>query len=320
MKLSIVTTLYNSAGFVAEFYERATRAALRHTEDYELVFVDDGSPDNSAELAREIITGDEHVSLVELSRNFGHHHAALAGVMTARGDLVFYLDVDLEDQPEWLGLFVKEYSEHVCDVVYAAQEQRAGGLFRRISGSVFYRLFNWFSDVRIIPNICSACLMSRAFVEAMRGMKEKNLFMAGNLAWLGFRSRILTVQRTMRKTPSNYTLWRSLRLFANAVTSFSAYPLQVIFFLGLILSVCFGGMGSYMLVKKLLFPHRVFFGYASIIVSIWFLGGVLILFIGVIGIYLAKIFTEVKDRPQYVIRQIYRQLPGSEAGGDRDQK
>ncbi len=139
----------------------------------------------------------------------------------------------------------------------------------------------------------------------MRAMQE-NLFPVGRYGLDGFRSRVITRSVRAGATPSNYTLWRSLRLAANAVTSFSAYPLHLIFLLGLALSLCFGGMGVYMLLKKILFPQRVFFGYASIIVSIWFLGGVLILFIGIIGIYLAKIFTEVKARPQYVIRQIHR--------------
>jgi len=315
MQLSIVTTLYNSAAFVREFYERITRAALRQTGDYELIFVDDGSPDNAAALVRAMMAHDPRVVLVELSRNFGHHYASLAGVMAARGDRVFYLDVDLEDQPEWLDSFVLEIDQHQCDIVYAAREQRAGHWFRRWSGSLFYRLFNLFSDVKIVPNICSACLMRRAFVEAMRLMQEKNLFLIGAMTWMGFHSRVITVRRPVRATPSNYTLWRSLRLAANAVTSFSAYPLHLIFMLGLALSVCFGGMGAYMLLKKILFPHRVFFGYASIIVSIWFLGGVLILFIGIIGIYLAKIFTEVKARPQYVIRQIHRRTPAAEPAG-----
>ncbi len=317
MKLSIVTSLYRSAGFLPEFYERITRAAARVTDEWELVFVDDGSPDNSSDLVRGLMARDARVVLVELSRNFGHHYASLAGVMAARGDLVFYLDVDLEDQPEWLDLFRQELERSQCDIVYAAREQRAGNRFRRWSGSLFYRLFNLFSDVKIVPNICSACLMKRVFVEAMRAMQEKNLFLVGAMAWMGFRSRVITVQRPVRATPSNYTLWRSLRLAANAVTSFSAYPLHLIFMLGLALSVIFGGMGGYMLLKKILFPQRVFYGYASIIVSIWFLGGVMILFIGIIGIYLAKIFTEVKARPQYVIRQIYRRaLEPTRAGGN----
>jgi putative glycosyltransferase len=306
MKLSVVTSLYKSAAFLPEFYERITNAARRCTDDYELVFVDDGSPDDSGAQVRALMERDPRVVLVELSRNFGHHNAALAGVMSSRGDIVFYLDVDLEDQPEWLDLLYRELEQSQCDIVYVAREQRAGNWFRRWSGSVFYHLFNTFSDVKIVPNICSACLMRRSFVEAMRNMQEKNLFLAAAMAWMGFRTRVVTVQRSVRATPSNYTFWRSLRLAANAVTSFSAYPLHLIFTLGLLISLGFGGMGAYMLIKKLLFPHRVFYGYASIMVSIWFLGGVLILFIGIIGIYLAKIFTEVKSRPQYVIRQIQR--------------
>lgn len=316
MKLSVVTTLYNSAPFVEEFYRRATKAARLQTEDYEMIFVDDGSPDDSAERVRRLIAQDARVALIELSRNFGHHNAELAGITAARGDLVFYLDVDLEDQPEWLDLFVKEQAAHGCDVVYAMQEKRAGGWFRRFSGEAFYRLFNRLSGVRIIPNICSVGLMTRDFADAMRGVKEKNLFMPGNVAWLGFRSRVLKLRRQPRSSPSNYTLWRKLGMFVDALTSFSAYPLQMIFMVGLALFLCFGGMGAYMLLKKLIFPERVFFGYASIIVSIWFLSGMMILFIGVIGLYLAKIFTEVKDRPQYIVRRVYRRTPPAPAGGD----
>ncbi len=306
MQLSIVTCLYNSAAFIPEFYERAVKAASSQTENYELVFVDDGSGDNSSELVRAIIAQDAKVKLVELSRNFGHHHAALAGVMAAKGEIVFYLDVDLEDQPEWLDSFMQEMSRHQSDVVYAVKEERKGNFFRRWSGRLFYKLFNLFSDTKILANVCSACLMNRLFIEAMRSMREKNIFMIGAMTWVGFRTRVITVQRSVRSTPSNYTLWRSLNMAANAVTSFSAYPLHLIFLLGLALSLCFGGMGLYMLLKKIFFPDKVFFGYASLIVSIWFLGGVLILFIGVIGIYLAKIFTEVKGRPQYIVRKVYQ--------------
>lgn len=306
MKLSLVTTLYKSAEFVEEFYQRASRAAQLQTNDYELIFVDDGSPDDSAAIVRKLMQQDARVVLVELSRNFGHHYAQLAGIRTALGDLVFYLDVDLENPPEWLDLFMQEQAAHACDVVYAKQAERSGSWFRRFSGEAFYWLFNRLAGVRVVANICPIVLLTRTFVDALGSLRENNLFLPANVAWLGFRTRVLTVQRQQRRSPSSYTLRRKLGLFVNALTSFSAYPLQIIFMVGLLLFLCFGGMGAYMLVKKLLFPERVFFGYASIIVSIWFLSGLLILFIGVIGIYLAQIFTEVKERPQYIIRRIYR--------------
>ncbi len=307
MKLSIVTTLYNSANFIPEFYRRAQAAAKQFAgDDYEIIFVDDGSPDNSAELVKNLMREDKHLVLVELSRNFGHHNAALAGVMATRGDFVFYLDCDLEDDPSLLAQYKEELVKGDLDVVYGVQKKRQGNFFKRISGALFYYLFNLCSEVKVPTNIVSAMLAKRDFVNAMKHIGEKNLFMPANLAWLGFKTGFVKVVRSPRGGKSTYTLFRMLNLAMNAITSFTAYPLQMIFLLGLVLSVCFGVMGLYMLIKKLLFPYKVFFGYASIIVSIWFLGGVLILFLGIIGIYLAKIFNEVKNRPQYVIRKIHR--------------
>jgi putative glycosyltransferase len=307
MKLSIVTSLYNSAPFVTDFYSKATAAAKKFAlDDYEIIFVDDGSPDNSAEIVRSLLQKDEHVVLVELSKNFGHYNAALCGVLMGKGDFVFYLDCDLEEDPMLLEKYYEEMVRADADIVYGMQDKRQGDFFKRISGALFYGIFNFCSEVKVLPNITSAMLGKRSFVDAMRHIGEKNLFMPANLAWLGFKTSFLKVSRTMRKGKSNYTLLRMLHVAMNAITSFTAYPLQMIFLLGLVLSLCFGAMGFYMLIKKLLFPYKVFFGYASIIVSIWFLGGVLILFIGIIGIYLAKIFNEVKNRPQYVIRKVYR--------------
>src|SRR5689334_15132160 len=142
MKLSVVTTLYKSAPYLQEFYERATRAATALTDDYELLFVNDGSPDDVCERAIALHRGDVHVRVLDLSRNFGHHKAMMTGLQHARGDLIFLLDVDLEEQPEWLAEFYATLKQTGADSVYGVQSRRKGGWFERVAGNVYYKSFN----------------------------------------------------------------------------------------------------------------------------------------------------------------------------------
>lgn len=314
VQISVVTTLYKSRPYIKQFYERMTAVLQQLACPYEIVFVDDGSPDLSASDVRDIISTDDRVVLVELSRNFGHHYAILAGLSQACGRQVFLIDSDLEEQPEWLTDFIATAKHHGADVVYGIQKQRGGGLFKQYSGGLFYKLFNSVSETEIPDNVCTVRLMTRDFVDALLSLGDRNVFLAGNLSWVGFKQVPVYVQKQTRQEPSNYTITRMLALFINAITSFSSYPLRLIFFIGLLISGLAGLFGANMLLEKLLYPESIQLGYASIIVSIWFLGGLIILFVGIIGIYLSKMFVEVKDRPLYIVRKVYRQ-----EGGERCQ-
>lgn len=305
MHLSVVTTLYCSEAFVQEFYTRVTAAAATYTDSFEIVFVDDGSPDASLEIVKGLVVRDPRVRVVELARNFGHHQAAVAGLAHASGDFIFLLDVDLEEDPEWLTWFATVQREQDVDVVYGVQETREGGVLRKYSGLLFYRLFNFFSETKLPENLCTIRLMTRNYVSALLSLQESTIFFAGNCAWLGFKQHALPVPKKRRPGRSSYTLPRMIRLVLEAITSFTSYPLQLIFSCGVLITLVSGALGAQVLLKKLLNPNTMLSGWSSLIVSVWFLGGLTISFVGVIGIYLSKVFLEAKRRPLYIVRDVH---------------
>jgi putative glycosyltransferase len=305
LELSVVTMLYRSERYLREFHRRMLAAAERVTPRFEIVYVDDGSPDASAASVRELGSGDARVVLVELSRNFGHHRAAVAGIAHARGRRVFILDVDLEEQPEWLPDFAAQMDQGGADVVFGVSRVRKGTLFRRVLGGVFWKLFNALSDVHVPENPCTVRLMSRRYVDALLTLPDRNLFLAGSYAWLGFRQEPRPVEKGMRPTASTYTARRLIALFIDAVTSFTSYPLRLIFGSGIVIAALSLASGSALALYKLARPEAISLGWASIVVSVWFLGGLTISFLGVIGIYLAKVFNETKGRPLYVVKAVH---------------
>ena len=180
MKLSIVATLYQSAPHIIEFHQRASIAASQLVgEDYEIVLVNDGSPDNSLNLAVQLTESDGHVVVVDLSRNFGHHKAMMTGLMNSKGERIFLIDSDLEEEPEFLSAFADRMQSERCDVVYGIQQQRKGNWFERLSGRLFYRLFNSLAGLALPENLVTARLMTRRYVDALLLHKERELMLAG---------------------------------------------------------------------------------------------------------------------------------------------
>ena len=304
MKLSIVTTLYKSAPYIQEFYERISAEAKGLTDSYEIVFVNDGSPDNSIDLAVKLYESDEHVKVVDLSRNFGHHKAMMTGLRHASGEYVFLIDSDLEEEPELLSKFWDEFSSsgHV-DMVYGVQGSRKGGAFERLSGNLFYKLFNFLSETKIPKNFLTVRLMTRRFVEALCSHEERELNFSTLVQLTGFNSIELQVKKG-HKRESGYTLAKRFSILINAVTSSTARPLWIIFYFGLTVTLLSTTYIGYLIYVRL--AHGVSMeGWTSLIVSVWFFGGLTILFLGIIGIYLSKVFSEVKARPFTVIKNIY---------------
>ncbi len=304
--LSIVTMLYRSEPFVLEFHRRISAAAQELGGSFEIVFVDDGSPDGSAAAVRRIVQEDPRAVLVELSRNFGHHQAAVAGLKHARGRRIFIIDADLEEKPEWLPEFARDLETTGADVVYGQSRVRKGTLGRRLFGGVFWKLFNALSETRVPENPCTVRLMSRRYVDALLTLPDRNLFLAGSYAWLGYRQVPRPVEKGLRRGASTYTASRLIALFIEAVTSFTSYPLRLIFVSGVWVAALALLAGVGLFTWKVLDPERISLGWSSIMVSVWFLGGVMIAFIGVIGIYLSKIFNEAKGRPLFVVRDVHR--------------
>lgn len=303
MKLSIVTTLYKSAPTVEAFYRRAVAAAETVTDDFEIVMVDDGSPDNSLAIACALAERDSHVRVVELSRNFGHHKALMTGLAHATGDLCFLIDSDLEEDPKLLSEFWETLEKGDLDVVYGFQSGRKGDWLERTTGEIAYRLFNALIPQPIPRNHITVRLMKREYVNALLLHREQQTVIGGLWVITGFKQLGVPVNKLLRKG-TTYGYWRRWLLLIDSVTSFSEIPLVAIFYLGTIISAMSALVGIGLLIHKLVFRGAVE-GWVSVMLSVWFLGGLLIFCVGVIGIYISKIFVETKNRPYTIVRRIH---------------
>jgi putative glycosyltransferase len=303
MKLSVVTTLYNSAPFVEEFHRRVSAAARSITHDYEIVVVDDGSPDNSLDIACAIGRQDSHIKVIELSRNFGHHKALMAGMDHAAGDLVFLIDIDLEEPPELLETFHNHMQREDCDVVFGFQERRKGGFIERQGGRAAWYLMDKLYSIKIPRNQCTVRLMRRSFVDALLRHRESTTVIGGLWVITGFHQLGVPITKGNRDGPS-YTLLHRLTAMLNGMTSFSTAPLMAMVYMGMSVSFASFIIGLIVIIEKLLYNSAI--GWASLIVSIWFVGGVVVFCLGVIGIYISHIFIETKHRPYVIVRKIHQ--------------
>jgi putative glycosyltransferase len=311
MKLSIVTTLFKSSPYIREFHRRASDAALKITSDYELVFVNDGSPDDSLDIVLSLHRADPHVRIIDLSRNFGHHKALMTGLAHAQGDAIFLIDSDLEEDPQWLVEFHEVQDGSGADVVFGVQQSRKGGWFERLSGSLYYLVIDALLEMPIPRNIVTARLMTRRYVANLVQHRDREVNLAALWMITGFLQVPVSVTKLSRGH-STYTLRRRISVLVNAITSFSNRPLIYIFYLGGFIVLTSLAYGSF-LVWLTLHGGVGIPGWASLIVSIWLLGGITIFCVGVIGIYLAKVFTEAKQRPYTIVRAVY----GSDLEPDR---
>ncbi|MBC2382893.1 glycosyltransferase family 2 protein [Pseudomonas sp. WS 5106] len=308
MKLSVITTLYKSSMFLEEFCQRAISAAQKLVgDDYELILINDGSPDDSIQRALELQKHHEHIKIVDLSRNFGHHAAIVAGLELSIGERVFLMDCDLEEHPEWLSLFSERMDSSGADVIYGVQQQRTASRTSNFFGELFWSALNFMSSVRIPHNPMTCRLMTRKYVDSLLTVQDRVLYLAGTFAWAGFTQIAVPLTKTPRTSiqKSSYNLSRKLMQVADSFASFSVAPLILLFFTGL--SIWLGSIlfAIGILIEKILFPQTILSGFTSIMISIWFLGGTIILGVGVTGLYIAKIFQETKRRPLYIVRETY---------------
>ena len=307
MKLSIVATLYQSAPYIAEFHNRASAAAKQlMVDDYEIILVNDGSPDNSLDLAVELTESDNHVVVVDLSRNFGHHKAMMTGLTAASGDLVFLIDSDLEEEPELLLSFKKQMDIEDSDVVYGIQSKRKGGFLEKLTGGVFYRVFRFLTGLAQPNNITTARLMSRRYVDALLLHREREINIGGLWIITGFKQCQQIVQKH-DTSPTTYSHSHKFGHLVNAVTSFSSLPLVFTLYSGLLISISAVSYIVYLAIRHFFIASPPS-DYTSIIAAIWLFSGLIVFFLGVQGIYIAKVLSEVKQRPYTIVRRIYGHL------------
>jgi putative glycosyltransferase len=309
MEISVVATLYRSAGCLGEFYRRVKAEAERLTAEYEIVLVNDGSPDDSLDVALALQRADHRLKLIDLSRNFGHHKAMMTGLAHSRGRRVFLIDADLEEPPELLRELHAKLEAEGADAVYGVQESRKGGLFERWSGALFFHAFNLLSSHPLPRNLTTVRLMSRRYVDALLTHGEREMVIGGLWVITGFKQVPLMITKGSRRA-SSYGLARKVAHAVNAVTSFSDRPLVYVFYMGLGISLLAGAAASYLMIRRLFFGVLLS-GWPSLIVSVWLLGGLTLFSIGIVGIYVSKVFIETKQRPYTIVRAIYERGPES---------
>jgi dolichol-phosphate mannosyltransferase len=301
IQYSIVVPVYNEAEVLQALYNRLTPVMAGLGESYEIIFVNDGSTDESPLLLQDLQGKDKHLKLLSLSRNFGHQIAITAGLDHSLGQAVVVMDADLQDPPEVIPQLVDQWRKGY-DLVSAVREKRRGeGLFKRATAALFYRLLRHLTVTEIALDAGDFRLMSRKAVETLKGIRERSRFLRGLSGWIGFRQTSVSFVRDVRQAgETKYPLKKMVRFALNGIMSFSSVPLQMASYLGfLVSSVSFFYM-VYAIGLKL-FTDRVVLGWASVMVAVLFLGGVQLVSLGIIGEYIGRIYDEVKQRPLYIV-------------------
>lgn len=303
MELSIVTTMYCSQNYLREFYKRTLSVVRELNLSYEFIFVDDGSPDDSLITALTLQSEDSNIKIVELSRNYGHQRAIMTGLQYASGKFVFLIDCDLEESPELLLDFWREIKSLTdTDVVYGVQIKRKGGWFEKISGRLFYKLLSTLSPVDYPADTLTARVMTRNYINSILKFQEKEIDLWGVFALAGFNQRAIPVIKG-HKGVSTYTFKKKLKRALEIITSFSHRPLYLTFILGIVSFIIAFINTGIIIYKK--YTGVDVEGWASIVASVWLVGGMIFLVLGIFGIYLSKMFLEIKNRPLTIVRNVY---------------
>ncbi len=297
--LSVVAPLYNERETLPEFHRRV--GDVLDGVEIELVLVDDGSTDGTAEVLNEIAAADPRVRVISLSRNFGHQAALTAGLDHARGDAVVMLDADLQDPPELIPEMVERW-RHGSDVVYAVRRARAGETRAKLATARwFYRLFSKLAQIELRPNAGDFRLLDRSALTALGSMRERHRFLRGMTVWIGFQQSAVEYDRDPRHAgETKFTTRKMLRFSLDAISSFSHVPLQAATMLGFLFSfIAFLGI-----------PVAIGFriagefvpGVTTVLLAVLLLGGIQLITVGIIGEYLGRVYDEVKQRPLYIVR------------------
>lgn len=314
---SVIMPVFNESENLPELHRRLSDVMVSLKEPYELIFVDDGSKDNSVELVREFHQRDASTKLIALSRNFGHQKAVSAGLSLANGKAVIVMDSDLQDAPEVIPEFVEKWKEG-AQVVYAIRATRQENVFKRAAYRSFYRILQLLADTEIPLDSGDFSLMDKKVVSLLNALPEKTRFVRGLRAWVGFKQVGVSVHRDPRlKGQPKYGLRQLMNLAMSGLLSFSVLPLRFATALGLAVSTI--SLLSIILVVYLrLFTKLSLPGFAATASILLFLGGVQLLTIGVLGEYVGRIFDEVKDRPLFIIADTLGLPSGRRQGRDGD--
>jgi glycosyltransferase involved in cell wall biosynthesis len=305
VELSVVAPMFNEVENLDYFFERVSSVLKKTGLSYEIVCINDGSRDGTLAGLLKHREANPAIKIIDLSRNFGKDIALTAGLDHAQGDAVIPIDSDLQDPPELIEELLNKWREGY-EVIYATRRSRQGeSLLKRLSASIFYQLFDHLTDVKMPRNTGDFRLMDRRAVDALKRMPERNRFLKGLFAWVGFRQTAVLYDREKRhagKTKWNY--WRLWNFALDGITGFSSIPLRVWTYIGTIISL-FAFLYALFLIGLKLIRGNDVPGYSSLMVAVLFLGGIQLITLGVLGEYMARIYNEVKGRPLYLIREMH---------------
>jgi glycosyltransferase involved in cell wall biosynthesis len=299
--ISVVTPAYRCAECIPELCRRLATVLDGIDPNYEIVIVNDASPDRDWEIVQELARADRRIKGINFSRNFGQHHAVTAGVDHASGDWVVVMDCDLQDQPEEIIKLYRAATVEGYDVVFGRRENRKDSLLKVLASRSFYLVLNVLADLRVNPGISNFSIFSRRVADNYRRLRDSNRAHGLTLLWCGFKTGYVDVVHAARFAGrTTYNLRRSVRLAVDAITSQSNRPLRLSIQFGFVMAALAIGFACYLAVRKFLFGTSVS-GWTSLIVSLYFLGGLLITNMGIVGLYLGKVFDETKRRPIYIV-------------------
>ncbi len=308
--ISIVAPFYNEGEGVDSFF-RAICGVFEKITDvgFEVVCVDDGSRDDTLLRLIDLVRRDSRFRVVELSRNFGKEAALTAGIDVARGDAVIPIDADLQDPPELIPVLIGEWQKG-ADVVLARRVDRSSDSFlKRKSAEIFYRAFNWFSAAKIPEDVGDFRLMNRAAIDALKQLPERQRFMKGLFAWVGFKTVTIDYSRNARLVgTTKFSGWKLWNFALEGITSFSLVPLKIWSYVGAIGALLTFSYAAFIVVRTMIYGVDVP-GYASLLVAVLFFGSLQLISVGVLGEYLGRIYMETKQRPIYLVRQLHEADP-----------
>lgn len=298
--ISVVIPVYKAEGCLHELYRRLRSSLEEITQDFEIILVEDCGGDRSWDILQDLARQDKRVKGIQFSRNFGQHYGITAGIDHAAGDWIVVMDCDLQDRPEEIPRLYKKALEGF-DVVLARRGKRKDPVGKRIASWLFYKMFNYLSGMNYDGQAGNFRIISRKVVNSFRLMREQLRFFGGLVEWMGFPSAYIDVQHDARfEGETTYNFQKLGKLATETIIAYSDKPLKIAIKLGFTLSIISLIVGSYIIFKKIYYGSPVT-GWASMIVSLYFLGGIIIGILGIIGVYLGKTFDETKKRPLYVV-------------------
>ena len=303
MMMSVIVPVYGCSSSLEELYIRLKTTLETISVNFELILVNDDCPRNSWEVIKKLAAQDKRVIGINLSRNFGQIRAITAGLDHASGDLVVVMDCDLQDQPEEIISLYNKLQEGY-DVVFARRHERQDHFMTRLVSNVFYRIYSWFIGAHFDQTLCNFSISKKMVIDGYVRMREQNRSWVMFIQWLGFKQTSLNVKHAKRKEgKSSYTLAKRLRLASHVITSQSNKPLLIFLGFGFITAFCSFAYAFSILLRYFFFGISMV-GWASVIVSIFFFGGLILVNLGIVGLYIGYLFNEIKSRPLYLIREI----------------